>query len=54
MTGRTGEATVKVVLPKAFTKKNRADIYFYIDPEKQSVRVAYRILDAKGNLKLIE
>ena len=52
--GKQSEATIKLELPTEFTKKNGSDIYFYIDSEKQSVRVAYRVFDAKGNLKFFE
>ncbi len=44
-TGETGQAEAVIKLPDEFTKKNGREIYFHIDPEKNSAQVTYRVYD---------
>ena len=44
VTKNTGKTTVTTKMPKEFTMKFGSELWFYINPEKESVRVAYRVL----------
>ena len=44
-TGATGQAQVRLDLPKEFTKESGSSIDFYIYPDKQQVEVAFYIIN---------
>ena len=53
--GKKGETTVKIALPKEFTKKQGRFLNFYVNPKEQRVRVTFKVMDIKtGDLREIQ
>ena len=53
-TGKTGQASVVLELPKQFTRKRGKVINFHITPAEQKAWVTYEVLDASGEFKEIK